>query len=52
MEQCIFTLSLIIEGVNEKVSQFIKPQKSIYNKELFYEQKVFFEQDRKVKTKK
>jgi hypothetical protein len=40
MEQHVFYISLIIEGATEKVLQFKMPFKSIYNKNLgFNEQK-------------
>jgi hypothetical protein len=43
MEQHVFAFSLIIEGTKEKVLQFIKPLKSIYNQNLgFTEQKLYF----------
>jgi hypothetical protein len=41
MEQCVFEFSLIIEGATEKVLQFIRPLKSIYNGNFgFIEQKM------------
>jgi hypothetical protein len=46
-----FKLSLIKEGATEKVSQFILPLKSIYNKTFcLITQNVFFEIYRKVKS--
>jgi hypothetical protein len=43
MEQRFFTFSLIIEGTTEKVLQFIMPLKSIYSKNLcFDEEKMYF----------
>jgi hypothetical protein len=36
MEQNVFKLSLIIEGTTEKVSQFMMPIKSIYNKNILF----------------
>ncbi len=48
-----FTFSLIVEGGTEKVSQFIMPLKSIYNKNFgFIQLKCTFENDRKVKERK
>jgi hypothetical protein len=39
----IFTFSLIIEGTTEKVTQFIMPPKSIFNRNFgFIEQKKVF----------
>jgi hypothetical protein len=45
-----FILSLIVEGTTEKVSQFIMPLMSIYNKMLrLNEQKCIFKHYRKIK---
>jgi hypothetical protein len=42
MEQCIFAFSLIIEGTQEKVFQFVMPLKSIYKRNFgFIEQKMY-----------
>jgi hypothetical protein len=49
LEQLILTLSLFVEGTTEKVSQFIKPLKLIYNKNVcFREQKCIFKHCREV----
>ncbi len=51
MEQCVFEIvSLIIEGATEKVSQFLMPIKSFYEK-CFNEQKSIFEHCQIVKTR-
>ncbi len=47
------TLSFIVEGTTEKVSHFIMPLKSIYNRNFcFNQQKYIFEHFGKVKTTK
>jgi hypothetical protein len=52
MEMCIFRLLLVVDGATEKVSQFVRPIKSVYDKKCgFNEQKCIFENCRKVKTK-
>jgi hypothetical protein len=51
MEQNVLKLSLIMEGTTEKVSQFTMLIKSIYNKNVrFDEQKCTLEYFRKVQT--
>jgi hypothetical protein len=54
MEQHVFVFSVLIEGTTEKVLQFIKPLKSICNRNFgFIEQKnVFFEHCREFRLDK
>ncbi len=37
MRQLVFTMSMIVEGATENVSQFDKPLKSVYNKNVCFD---------------
>ncbi len=53
MEQHVFAFSIIIEWTTEKVLQFIKPLKSIYNQNLgFIELKNVFSTEHRDSSKK
>jgi hypothetical protein len=45
-----FAYSLIIEGDTEKVLQFLMPTMSIFNKNLGFNENVYFEHNREVQT--
>ncbi len=46
-----FAFSLIVEGTTEKVLKSIMPLKSIYNKNLDFAEKMYFEHNTEVQTR-